>query len=107
MGATLSEPAQYVVTDEYIAGFFDGEGGVNLRPMEICFGQKDRTVLEYIRDRYPAGKFYALGTRTGTFWDLKYHGRNAADLVRAILPRTIEKRAALNEYVFHLERRGW
>ena len=81
----------------YTAGFFDGEGSINLlksvrknRPLKnpeysltVAMGQKDGATLDWMKDNF-GGNVY-LVKRDGTFfWALG--NRQAAEFLRKILP---------------------
>lgn len=77
----------------YIAGFFDGEGSINIltrkRPKNIEFtltvaiGQKDGATLDWIKDNF-GGNVYLIKRDGSFYWSISH--RNAIIFLKKILP---------------------
>lgn len=86
------------MTNEYIAGFFDGEGSVGLYSndlhkqvmLSVNFSQKIKVPLEMVAETYPGGKFRQ--NKKTKVWHLIYYGRTAEPILNAMLPHSIVKR---------------
>ncbi len=86
------------LSNEYLAGFFDGEGscGIYLGSQggyrsyyaKVSIGQNGRTVLEAIQEKYH-GMIHLNGPR-GSRWQVDC--QNATRFLRDIQPYVIEKR---------------
>lgn len=79
----------------YTAGFFDGEGSINILTrkrkdwnteysLSVAIGQKDGKTLDWIKDNF-GGNVY-LVKRDGTFYWSCGGGRNAEKFLRSIYP---------------------
>lgn len=94
-------------TLDYIAGFFDGEGSVVVRIVEdrryragykvsvrVSFTQKDRRVLEAVRERLGMGRMYHH-VRDDTWYLEVYRRDDLRRFVDAMRDRVIVKRGDL------------
>lgn len=85
-----------MVSPEYIAGFFDGEGCVrvaNVRKflvVRISIGQKFPRILNEIREYLSSGKVYKRGS--GSYNLIISRQSEVIDTLRIIIPHLIGKR---------------
>ncbi len=87
------------LSDQYIAGFFDGEGCIHIgtykaygniqHRLQISIAQNDVTVLQALADRF-GGKLHPQGSRTAMQWHLWCN--KAYDFLKAIYPHLILKK---------------
>lgn len=84
-----------MISAEYLAGFFDGEGyvgiissGRNYYKLHLAISNTNEFILQYIKAEY-GGRFHRV-TRTipnhKPVYQLVWSGENAKDLIRIILP---------------------
>jgi len=82
------------VTEEWLAGFFDGEGCIGLQRQGI-YGyyarlqlvQKDREILENIQAVFGGHLHHCAGPKTKyKTWRLAWHGKDAVQLAARLLP---------------------
>lgn len=99
--------ANQLISLEYMAGFFDGEGSVSIiltrRPnqrspryqLAVCVVQVDPTVLREFKDRF-GGNVFAQATHLHRRWTptFRWHVNceNAARFLEAILDKLVVKR---------------
>lgn len=91
-----------IISAEYAAGFFDGEGSVGVNRTKygthlvVCLGQATTEVLLAIQDLY-GGNLYDHTSRAGNdHWQLKWNGRHAYPFLQAIQPFAIVKRTQID-----------
>lgn len=90
------------ISDQYIAGFFDGEGHVNnySRAKQIVFTQNDRTILDFIVQAYPGGRIRKSRVRSQNGCHaLMYNGHQAIPILEAMFPYLIGKRFEVQMYL--------
>jgi hypothetical protein len=80
-----------MISPQYIAGFFDGEGyvyhGKRKSSSKIVFTQKDPTILRHILEAFPEG----LIAPVHSAYTLTYNGNKAFSICLAMLPHLIGK----------------
>ena len=93
-----------MLSDEYIAGFFDGEGCINITvrgknsnpSLRVYLMNTNREILDAIRQQYPRGNLYVIDHSSKPGWkngnQLVFHGRFALDFLLSIKPYVILKR---------------
>jgi len=85
---------EYHITDEWIAGFFEGEGCVTVDrtssvPMpSVVISQNDQTILKAIQQMH-GGTMHPGGSRVT---NLKWGGKKAAEILSSILPFLVVKK---------------
>jgi hypothetical protein len=93
----------WLYSDQWAAGFFDGEGNVYLRrrpkrrtrEVRVQVTQKLRSPLEQLRDRW-GGSLTPTKTPSGCYrW--RTGGQKAEAFLRAIDPHVLVKRSAVDE----------
>ena len=102
-----AEPSTYPPTLDWIAGFWDAEGGSTLSASQsselyIKIYQKDRKPLDAVRQFLDAGYILGYPNRNGEpMYSWIVSGHHAHDFGRLILPLTHsgEKRQKLTEYL--------
>lgn len=93
-----------MLTDAYIAGFFDGEGCVNLRrerttrgwkyAVYLSLSQKKPAILLAIQQQH-GGSIFASRNRFGSWYSLRLLGLAADKFAARLLPYLVVKRAEL------------
>lgn len=82
-----------MLTDEYIAGFFDGEGHVAISAslqVQVCITQKKKEVLQLIMNKY-GGHLYQA--KRNPVWTLKICGKEKISIfLKAISPHLVVKK---------------
>lgn len=78
-----------MISDEWAAGFFDGEGCIYIGIQRqgtprliVSITQKYRSVLEDMQERFSGG----LGQPKPDIWDLRWTGKTSETLLKAIVP---------------------
>jgi hypothetical protein len=88
-GPTVAELA-------WAAGFFDGDGHINLSTtLSVEVTQKRRRPLDELQRIFGASTFYSVapsGRRPNRLWELHYFGAQAAVVLQLILPYLVAKR---------------
>ena len=104
-----------MVSDAYLAGFFDGEGSIGMYKrkawsLQVTVSQKDHAVLDVFFERFPLGAWNYFENVTSLVWyDWRTH-----ELLRALVPYMItKKRQAVLALQFaemqqrHVRGRAW
>jgi hypothetical protein len=104
------------LSDEYIAGFFDGEGHALLRDrairgakasvdVEVAFSNTCRDVLALIHKRF-GGQLYERQNGKRTIWRLRWTKRDEALMVlEALYPHLVIKRQRVGIIIGYLQSR--
>ena len=93
------------LTIEYMAGFFDGEGGVELSPKKIqdriSVVNTNKTILEYIQETFGGSiiskKISGLSKKPQWVWRL--HGRYGVALAKQLHTICFEKKEKLGLFI--------
>lgn len=87
-----------MLSNEYIAGFFDGEGCICLTPNGQCkvmITQKDPEILRLIQGQFGGG-IYKKGNATGQYYHLQFSKKELMlAFLRAIQPYSVVKRGKI------------
>lgn len=92
----------WVYSDQWAAGFFDGEGSVSISKRQRTKGflehhlsvqivQTNKAALEEIQKRYGGSLTKGKGQNLPV-WRLRFHGTKATGFLEAILPYSLVKR---------------
>jgi len=83
------------MSNAFVAGFFDGEGHVNLKCKRVSMSQKDPKVLYRIQKYLGYGS--VLRSNRGSHTLYVYSRANREDFIRRVLPHSVVKRAQLKK----------
>lgn len=84
----------------YVAGFFDGEGHVQLNHnLGIRFAQAEPEPLHFIMERFPRGLLYHQQNKGRGIYNLVYNGRFAVPICTAMLPFLIVKHEEVKTFL--------
>jgi LAGLIDADG-like domain len=98
------------LTDEYVAGFFDGDGSIEIerRGLVISFCQKSTNdgVIDLLSHWHPGGtRDERVGNRQGTVTfgaRLRFTGKKAVAVVCRLMPHLVTRRAQTNRILREL-----
>jgi hypothetical protein len=89
-----------MISNQYIAGFFDGEGHVrNTGQHSITFAQNDRIILDAIASKFQGGHVYKIRNEYNGCHRLIYNTRKALPILEAMYPHLIGKKLEVRQYM--------
>lgn len=81
-----------ILSAEYLAGFFDGEGNIGYnKGLEVKISQQNPIILVTIHALFKESKFQA-GSEC---WEVRFYGKNAKRFLELILPFSYVKKSQI------------
>src|SRR5438445_10888900 len=86
---------------DWLAGFFDGEGGITLHPrsltISVTLSNSDEFSLALVYKEFPQGKLTSRDRNINwkTAYEIRWNGKQALPLLEAIKDRVVVKKTKM------------